>query len=91
MREGIEPQPLVSPQTSHAHFLHEYIAIMTAAFWLNYTMKIRTLSNQGLVDGVLDPCYELAEIAKRKYELLKWAIWIGAAGAVAASCVLLGI
>jgi hypothetical protein len=33
----------------------------------------------------------MAEIADRKYDLLKWAMWFGAFGAIAAGCVLLGL
>ena len=56
-----------------------------------YKATLRPLDEHQLVSAVLEHCYELAEIADRKYELLKWATWLGALGAVAAAFVLLGI
>jgi hypothetical protein len=57
----------------------------------NYAAKIQTLDDDKLVRAILDHTYELAEIADRKYELLKWATWIGAIGSFAAVIVLLGL
>lgn len=57
----------------------------------DYVLRIRRLGDDGLNTAVLEHCYELAGIADRKYELLKWAMWSGAFGAIAAGCVLLGL
>jgi hypothetical protein len=57
----------------------------------NYVSKIQQSSNDALTAAVLQHCYQLAEIADRKYELLKWAIWSGVIGAVIAASVLLGL
>jgi hypothetical protein len=56
-----------------------------------YKAALRPLDDNQLVSAVLEHCHELAEIADRKYEFLKWATWLGALGAVAAAFVLLGI
>lgn len=56
-----------------------------------YKAALQPLDENHLVSAVLEHCYELAEITDRKYELLKWAAWLGALGAVAAAFVLLGI
>lgn len=56
-----------------------------------YKAALQPLDENRLVSAILEHCYELAEIADRKYELLKWATWLGALGAIAAAFVLLGI
>ena len=56
-----------------------------------FVSRVRQLRSGQLTNVVLEHCYEMAEIADRKYELLKWAMWFGAFGAVAAGCVLLGL
>jgi hypothetical protein len=56
-----------------------------------YKEALRPLDESQLVSAIIEHCYELAEIADRKYELLKWATWLGALGAVAAAFVLLGL
>lgn len=58
---------------------------------LNYRMKVQTVDDHGLIRSVLDHSYELAEIADRKYEILKWATWIGTIGCLTAAIVLLGL
>lgn len=57
----------------------------------SYVSRVRQLRDGELTDAVLEHCYEMAEIADRKYDLLKWAMWFGAFGAIAAGCVLLGL
>jgi hypothetical protein len=56
-----------------------------------YKATLQPLDGNRLVSEILEHCYELAEIADRKYELLKWATWLGALGAIAAAFVLLRI
>ena len=56
-----------------------------------YKETLQRLDENRLVSAIFEHCYELAEIADRKYELLKWATWLGALGAIAAAFVLLGI
>jgi hypothetical protein len=56
-----------------------------------YKATFQGLDKNGIVMAVLDHCYDLAEIANRKFELLKWATWFGAGAAIAATCVLLGL
>lgn len=57
---------------------------------VEYATRVRTTHDDRLIGHVFDHCYELAGIANRKYEILKWAIWIGAIGCLAAASVLLG-
>jgi Family of unknown function (DUF5706) len=57
----------------------------------NYLSRIQQFRDGQLTNVVLKHCYELAQIADRKYELLKWAMWFGAFGAIATGCVLLGL
>ena len=56
-----------------------------------YKHSLRPLDSHLLIGEILEHCYELAEIADSKYELLKWSIWLGAVGAIAAAFVLLGL
>lgn len=56
-----------------------------------YKAAIQGLDKNRIVMAVLDHCYELADIANRKFELLKWATWFGAFAAVAAAFVLLNL
>ncbi len=56
-----------------------------------YRATVQGLDKNRIVMAVLDHCYDLAEIANRKFELLKWATWIGAIAAVAAVIVLLNL
>ncbi len=56
-----------------------------------YIADVEELSDEGLTRSVFEHCYELAEIADHKYEVLKWAMWLGAMGGIAAGYVLLGL
>jgi hypothetical protein len=57
----------------------------------DYRATIQGLNKNRIVMAVFDHCYDLAEIADRKFELLKWATWLGSLAAVAAALVLLGL
>jgi hypothetical protein len=57
---------------------------------LAYQGLLRAADNHRITGALLEHCYELAQIADRKYEILKWALWVGAVGVVA-SGVLLGL
>jgi pycsar effector protein len=45
-----------------------------------YRAALANLDLRGVTDEISRHCYELSRITKRKYELLKWAMWTGMAG-----------
>lgn len=57
----------------------------------DYRATIQGMDKNRIVMSVLDHCYDLAEIADRKFWLLKWATWFGSFAAVAAALVLLNL
>jgi hypothetical protein len=65
--------------------------IVSAGKSADYLAEVQQLRGEDIAGPILEHCYELAEIADRKYELLKWAMWLGSIGTVAAGWVLLGV
>jgi len=54
-----------------------------------YRAALARLDSRGATDEISRHCYELSRIAKHKYELIKWAMWLGIAGLVVGGTYLL--
>jgi hypothetical protein len=71
----------IAPRLKDGHRgLIYWNSISSFANWQEYRAALAKLDLRGTTDEMSHHCYELSRLAKRKYELLKWAMWAGITG-----------